>query len=238
MQKVREKLFPFLLIIFAANFAAAQSAANFDRLDNQFWNETQLVFPLLKEQDAAGESVDKLSFFLQTNLRFGRNASRFVSRRVGFGFDYRINRYVSVTPSYIYIVSQSPTSRDKQYETRVRFAVNLEKSWKKFSLDDRNLIERRFRNSGDNDATRYRNRLRLRVPVKKGDRVLFTPFAWNEFYYDSAAGNFSRNQFSFGASRRLNKNLTTDFFYLRRANRNETPRRVNIFGVNLTVRID
>lgn len=234
-------LFLFGLIVFPAVWAVtAQSPTDsrFERLDNQLWNETQFVFPLVKKKDADGESVDKLSFFLQTNLRIGRNVSNFTTRRVGFGFDYRLNKYVSFTPSYVYINSQSPVNREKQYETRVRLAVNLEKEWKRFSLDDRNLIERRFRNSSDDDTVRYRNRLRLRVPIKRGGKELFVPFAWNEIYYDFRAGEFSRNQFALGATRQINKNLTAELFYLRRANRSETPRRINAFGVNLTVKID
>lgn len=231
-----KKLFLLFLIFFSLSFSAVSQTPATDELDNQFWHETQIVFPLVKKKDAGGETVDKLSLFVGGNLRFGGNVSRFVDERIGFGFDYKLNKYVSFTPSYIYI-AQQPTRGRQAYESRLRFAVNLEKSWKRFALDDRNLVEYRLRNNAAN-SVRYRNRLRFKYPIKKGEKELFTPFAANEIYYDFRAKNFSRNEFSVGATRKLNKNIAAEFFYLRRANKNDSPRRLNVFGVDLTITIN
>jgi len=225
-----------LFIVFYCLSPALPQTSETDDLDNQFWNETQLVFPLVKKQDESGERIDKLSLFVNGNLRFGRNISHLSDRRIGFGFDYQLNKYVSLTPSYIY-VAQQPATGAKEYESRLRFAVNLENSWKKFSVDDRNLVEYRFRNSRSN-SVRYRNRLRFRRPIRKDNNELFVPFAANEVYYDFQAKIFSRNEFSVGASRNLNSNVTADFFYLLRTNKSDSPKQVNVFGVNLTIKID
>jgi hypothetical protein len=224
-----------LLVSICLSPALAQTSET-DNLDNQFWNETQLVFPLVKKEDESGETIDKLSLFVNGNLRFGRNISRLTDRRIGFGFDYILNKYVSFTPSYIYIAQQSAAGA-QEYESRLRFAANLENSWEKFSLDDRNLVEYRFRNNRS-DSVRYRNRLRFRYPIKKDNKELFVPFAANEIYYDFQAKTFSRNEFSVGASRKLNSNITADFFYLLRRNKNDSPKQLNVFGVNLTIEID
>ena len=213
----------------------SQTAAN-DDTDYQFWNETQLIFPLVKAEDDSGKTTDKLSLFLSGNLRVGRNIRRLVDERFGFGFDYKHNKYVSFTPSYLYI-AQQPAPGVKQYESRIRFAVNLGNSWKKFSVDDRNLVEYRFRNSGS-DSVRYRNRLRFLYPIKKDRKELFVPFAANEVFYDFRAKTFSRNEFSVGLSRKLNSNTTADFFYLLQTNRSGSPKRANVFGVNLKIKID
>lgn len=207
-----------------------------DNLDNQFWHETKLSFPLLKTKDDSGATTDKVSFFLNGNLRAGRNISRLVDERIGFGFDYRHNKYVSFTPSYIYIASQAEAG-GKQYESRLRLAVNLEKSWKRFSIDDRNLVEYRFRNNRA-DSVRYRNRLRFTYPVKKDKKELFVPFAANEIYYDFQEKAFSRNEFSVGLSRKLSPNVTTDLFYLLRTNKSGSPKQMNVFGINLTIKVD
>ncbi len=126
-----------LLIVFYCLSPALSQTSETDDLDYQFWNETQLIFPLVKAEDESGETIDKLSLFVNGNLRFGRNISRLTDRRIGFGFDYTLNKYVSLTPSYIYIAQQSAAGA-KEYESRMRFAVNLQNSWKKISDDDRN----------------------------------------------------------------------------------------------------
>ncbi len=207
-----------------------------DNLDYQFWNETQLIFPLVKTADDSGKTTDKLSVFLNGNLRVGRNIRHFVDERIGFGFNYKHNKYVSFTPSYIYI-AQQPATGVKQYESRLRFAVNLENSWRKFSVDDRNLVEYRFRNN-NSDSVRYRNKLRFLYPIKKDKKELFVPFAANEVFYDFQAKTFSRNEFSAGLSRKLNTNITTEVFYLLRTNRSGSPKQINVFGLNLKIKID
>jgi len=159
-----------------------------------------------------------------------------VDERIGFGFDYKHNKYVSFTPSYLFI-AQQPAAGIKQYESRLRFAVNFENSWKKFSIDDRNLLEYRFR-SNSADAVRYRNRLRFLYPIKKDKNELFVPFAANEIFYDFKESTFSRNEFSVGLNRKLNPNVTTEFFYLLQINKSGSPKQLNVFGVNLKIIVD
>lgn len=231
-----EKLFLLLLAVFSCISTVLSQTSETDNLDNQFWNETQLVFPLVKKEDESGETIDKLSLFVNGNLRFGRNISRLTDRRIGFGFDYQLNKYVFFTPSYIYIAQKSAAGAT-EYESRLRFAVNLENSWKKFSVDDRNLVEYRFRNSRS-DSARYRNRLRFRFPIKKDKKEFFVPFAANEIYYDFQEKTFTRNELSVGVSRKLNSSITADFFYLLRINKSDSPKQLNVFGVNLTIEID
>jgi len=224
---------PFLLlftVFYCLSPVVSQTAT--DDTDYQFWNETQLIFPLVKTKD----DTDKLSLFLNGNLRVGRNIRHLVDERIGFGFDYKHNKYISFTPSYLYIAKQSGADV-KQYESRLRFAVNLENSWRKFSVGDRNLVEYRFRNNSS-DSARYRNRLRFLYPIKKDKKELFVSFAANEIFYDFQARTFPRNEFSAGVSRKLNSNITADFFYLLQTNKSGSPKRLNVFGVNLKIKAD
>lgn len=231
-----KQLFLLLFIVYFCFSPVFAQTSETDSVDNQLWHETQLSFPLIKTEDDSGKTIDKLSFFLNGNLRIGRNVRHFIDERIGFGFDYKYNKYVSFAPSYLYI-AQQPSANVKQYESRARFAVNVEKSWDKFSLGDRNLVEYRFRNNRS-DSVRYRNRLRFLYPIKKNKKELFTPFAANEIFYDFQAKTFSRNEFSVGISRKLNSNASADFFYLLQTNKSGSPKRLNVFGVNLKIKID
>jgi hypothetical protein len=227
-------LFVSFFILFCAVQTFSQTTA--PESDYQFWNEVQLTFPLIKEKDSKGKEIDKLSFFLVGNLRIGQNLRRFVDERIGFGFDYKLNKNVSFTSNYLYAAAQ-PSRNRREFESRLRFAATLEKKFEKFSVKDRNLFEYRIRNSRAN-SSRYRNRLTFAFPVQKEKKEIFTPFVSNEIFYDFSQKNFSRNEFSAGITKKLSGNLTTDVFYLWRRNRGSVLRNVNVVCVNLKIRID
>lgn len=204
--------------------------------DVQFWNETSLTIPLFKTKDEKGKETERVSLFFNGVLRLGRNVSHLVDERIGFGFDFKINKYVSLSPSYLYVAAQPYRGR-RDFESRFRFAVNLEKKFEKFSVRDRNLFEFSFKNSRS-DSTRYRNKFQLNYPIKKDGKELFTPFAADEIYYDFQAKDLTRNDFSAGIAKQLNKNLSADFFYLLRNNKGNVLKYVNVFGINLKFKID
>jgi hypothetical protein len=227
-----------LLIIFALTLF---SAVNFFSQsppveDIQLWNETTLTVPLYKTKDAKGKETDRVSFFVNGVLRVGDNIKRPVDERVGFGFDFKANHYLGFTTAYLYAASQ-PVRGRREYETRLRFAVNLEKKFKKFTLRDRNLVEYRLRNGRPN-STRYRNRFQFSYPILRNGKEFFTPYASDEVFYDFLPKQWTRNEVTGGISKKINNNLTTEFFYTLRNNRGSTLKYVNIFGVNLKFRID
>jgi hypothetical protein len=228
------KLFLLLILLFLCSLPGLSQVSDIN--DVQFWNETQVIFPVIKKKDNAGKTTEKLSFFLNGNLRIGQNIRHFADERIGFGFTYRQNKYLTFTPSYIYI-AQQPVAHRSLFESRLRFAVGIENHWKKFAVDDRNLVEYRFRNNSA-DSVRYRNRLRFVYPVKKDGKEIFAPFAVNELYYDFRAKAFSRNEISLGVTRKLTPNISTDLFYLWQVNKTSIPRKLNVIGVNLKIKID
>lgn len=224
-------IFLFLGAVFVCFTHVQAQTSSPDDHDNQFWNEAQLSIPITRQDDKP-----KLSFLINANLRFGGNISRFSDERIGFGLEYKLNKHVTLTPSYIYI-GQQPLPNVRLYESRFRFAVTLENRWKKFSIDDRNLIEYRMRN-GIADSVRYRNRARFVIPVKKGDKELFAPFIANELFYDFRAKAFSRNEVYLGITRKLTPNVSTDIFYMWQANRSGSPKALNVIGVNFKIKLD
>ena len=224
----------FLLTLICAASAVGQALA--DQTDNQFWNETQVFFPIIKTKDKAGKTIEKLTFFVNGNLRFGQNMRHLADERIGFGITYKYNKHIALTPSYIYI-AQQPTPGRKQYESRFRFAVGLENHWKKFSIDDRNLVEYRLRN-GSTDSVRYRNRLRYVHPIVKNEKEIFAPFVADEVFYDFQDKAFTRNELSFGITKKFTPDVSADFFYLWQNNRSGAPKNMNVIGINLRFNVD
>ena len=224
----------FLFFLFFSFTAYSQTTPPED--DVQFWNDTQVIFPLIKSKDSKGKEFDRLTFSLLGTLRVGRNVSRPVDERVGVGFDYTVNKYITLSPSYIYRAGQPYRGR-KEYEHRVRFDLSLEKKWSYFSIKDRNRVEYRIRNSRG-DSVRYRNKIQLKIPVKQNDKEIFAPFVADEPYYDFRENAWTRNELSAGISKKFNNNVSADFFYLWQRNRGNAFKNVNAFGVNLKFKVD
>lgn len=213
-------------IILIAISVKAQSAPE---RDTQFWNETTVSIPI-KNTD------DKLSVFISGTLRMGQNVRHFVDERIGAGFEYKFNKNISYSSSYLYRAGQ-PLKNRKEYEHRVRFDLSLENKWKNFSLKDRNRVEYRIRHSRS-DSVRYRNKIQLKIPVKKDGKELFAPFIADEPYYEFSVKKFTRNEFSAGISKKFSKNFSADFFYMLQNNRGNSFKYVNIGGVNLKFTVD
>lgn len=225
-----------LLFLIALFNAAVFSQTTPPESDFQFWNETQLQFPLVKKKDKSGKEIEKISFLITGTLRFGRNWTRFVDERIGFGFDFKVNKYLSLSPAYLYRAEQ-PYGNRKGFEHRLRFSATLENKWKKFSLKDRNLVEYRLRNSRA-DSVRYRNKLTLNVPVLKDKKEIFSPFVADEVYYDFHEKEWTRNELSFGITKKFTPKFSADFFYLWRRDRGNILRNINVLGVNFKIKID
>lgn len=204
--------------------------------DFQVWNETTIAFPIIKKTDNAGKESDKLSILIFGTLRLGQNRLFPVDGRIGGGVDAKINKYLSVSPTYLYRRG-APQRNSKEYEHRIRFDATLSNSWKNFGIKNRNRLEYRVRNSTAN-SVRYRNKFTLLIPVKFKGREIFSPFVAEEVFYDFSAGRFSQNEASVGFIRKFNSTASAEVFYLRRDTRGGNVRFINALGVNLKFRID
>ena len=221
-------------LVLAVTTTSAQTTAG--ERDFQVWSETVINVPLVKKKDSKGKEYKDLSLLFIGSIRLGRNKLFPVDERVGIGFDKRINKYVSITPTYIYkYAEQSPGRKD--IEHRVRFDTTLSFAYKELSIKDRNRVEYRIRHSRP-DTVRYRNRITFKHPVKKDGKTIFSPFVADEVFYDFRDGRFFRNELSLGIERKVTSNFTAEIFYLNRYNTGGLPKYINALGVNVKIEID
>lgn len=198
--------------------------------DFQVWNDSSIAFPLIESKNKQGKEFDRLTFLLSGTLRLGRNAARPVDERIGFGFNYRLNIYLSFALDYLYRGYQ-PFPGVNQLEHRVRFAVTLGNKWRNFSLNNRHQIEYRFRHFQKN-STRLKSRLRFEYPFKRNEKEIFAPFVSGETFYDFSVKKLTRGELLIGVARKFNKKLTVDFFYLFAKDRS-FPKTINGIGTSL-----
>ena len=215
-----------LLLLTAILICAGRgsSQAQVPESDTQNWNDIQLTIPL-------GKKVD---FLIQGTLRIGGNLSKAVDERWGFGFNYKVHKYVTLNELYFHREARPPNGRH-EVEERLTLGATLSKPLGKFTFSDRNLFERRWRQP-QVDAWRYRNRIQLEHPftIRKAK---FIGFVSDEVFYDWSLHDWVRNRFQVGARHTFNKHFTGDLYYLRQNDGRSRPGDIHVIGTLMRFRL-
>lgn len=221
-RKILKIAINLILIATCAVFAGAQVAV--DRDDNLSWNDIQLTVPV----------DEKFDFTLSGTFRFGKNITRLNERRVAAGFVYKPDKSWSFSPSYTNVVARNSSGKFKM-EHRLSFYARYRFPIKSFGLSHRSLFEYRIRNP--RNSWRYRPSLTFEkdFPEKfiKGARVFVT----EEVFYDSILNKFSRNRFSVGVTKTINKKLSLDIYYLRQNDGFSIPGDLNVIGTTWKIKL-
>ena len=211
-----------ILLIFCAVFTGAQ--ATIDREDNQSWNDVQLTVPI----------NEKFDFVTQGTFRFGKNVTRLQDGRFQVGVVYEPNKYLSFSPSYTFIDARNSSGRFKM-ENRFSFYARARFPIKEFGLSHRSLFE--YRKRSPRSSWRYRPSLTFEkdLPKKFIEGAKF--FVTEEVFYDSILNKFSRNRFSVGVTKTLNKKLSLDVYYLRQNDGFSVPGDLNVIGTTWKIKL-
>src|SRR6185295_10615491 len=196
---------------------AARAAAQAPEKDTQSWNDFQLTVPM----------TEKAEFVVAGTLRIGGNLTTAVDERWGIGFNYKLNKYVTLSQLIFSREARPPNGR-REWETRLAFGATLQKALGKFTLSDRNAFERRWREP-QVDSWRYRNRVRLEHPFKI-DKTKFTWFVSDEVFYDWSLRDWVRNRAAIGAYHAFNKHFTLELYYMRQNDGRSRPGDIHILG--------
>lgn len=212
------------LITIVAFSVFINAQATVDRADNQSWNDVQLTVPMTEQFD----------FFLQGTFRFGKNVTRLSDRRIQVGFTYKPTKSLTLSPFYWNIVARNSSGRFRQ-EHRLNFRAVYRFPIKKFGLSHRSTFEYRLRRPVN--SWRYRPSLTFEkdIPEKFIPKAKF--FVTEEVFYDSILKKFSRNRFSIGINKTINKKLSLDVFYMRQNDGFSVPGDLNIVGTAWKIKL-
>ena len=144
----------------------------------------------------------------------------------------RLNRYVSLMPSYFGLFQPRLADGIPQHEHRARLAATFTLPLRGLYLSDRNLVERRFQVT--ENSTRYRNLLRVEDSVRLG-RLHFTVYAYDEVFYDWRAARWTINQTAVGLTYPFAQRYSAEAYYLHQAVRSSP--NSNIWALALGVRL-
>ena len=219
------KIYPITIILVL--LLSISVFAQTDDDDTQLWNETTVEFSIKKDAN----KKDKIGGIIIGNLRVTDNITDLSDKRIGFGLKIKASKNITVTPSYIFRTQTS--SGPNRYEHRLRLDIVPKKSWEKFSIENRSRFEHRFKTNGGNDDTFYRNRTKLKFPIKRREKEVFTPLISNDTYFDLQNPRIHRNDTVLGISKTINKYLTVEPFYQFRQNFQSSTKYIHIVGLNL-----
>jgi hypothetical protein len=207
----------FLLAFFLiAQFARGQSQSQFPRNDVQGWVDMVATHPLR----------EKVQLTLNGGLRVSDDAGHLVYRRVGVGLDWKVSKYLTLSPYYNFYDTDSSPLRESR-ENRTALAATAGLPLGRWTIQDRNLYERRFL-IGE-QTWRYRNRLEVARNVRLAHSRLRL-FVWDEVFYDSVPRAWARNRAAIGGSKALSRRLTVDLYYVRQNDSHARPGDVNAIG--------
>lgn len=205
--------------------APIASAQTPPRTDHQFWSEVQLVKSITPARDLVVIGV----------VRLGRDFARPVDERAGVGLAFKLNRYLTLTPTYLHVAYQPYPGRVFN-EERLVLNATAKLTRGQFTITDRNLLERRVRYDSP-DFTVYRNRLQIDYPLRWG-RFKFKPFIADEVWYSTQTVTgqrlgWFRNRIAAGIIKPLSERLNAEFFYLHQHDGRSRPGNIPAVGTLL-----
>jgi hypothetical protein len=190
--------------------------------DFQSWNDVQLTVPL----------SPKLDFQTQFTARLGKNVTRLNDGRFLAGLVYKPHKSFSINPFYWSIWARNAVSVFR-FESRYSLRLTYRFPVKPIGLSHRSQFEYRVR--GTAKSWRYRASLNLEKDLPKKFNGKF--FIADEVFYDSTQGRFSRNRFSIGINKIINKDLSLDLYYMRQNDGVSRPGDLHTIWTALRVRI-
>jgi hypothetical protein len=218
------KAFTLFVFVVLGSVAVVVGQSPPSRHDTQNWNDVYLSVPLSKQVD----------FVMQGTLRNGRDLSRPVDERFAIGFSFKLGKYLTVIPNYLYIGMQ-PFEGRRVFESRLSIPATVRIPVGKFLFSDRNLFERRLRRPGI-DSTRYRNRFQVDHPIGP-DKQKISLFVSDEVFYDWSFNAWVRNRAAIGLSKVVNKHFTLELYYMRQNDSRSVPGDLHIIGTTWRFKI-
>jgi hypothetical protein len=174
--------------------------------------------------------------WLDLQLRFGDDASRFSQGIIRPAIGYALSPVWTVWLGYAYINTEPPYVAVTTYEQRIWEQASWSDRIGLFRLSSRTRLEQRFVSTGSIVGWRAREMLKGSVPLAS----IFSAVLYDEFFYNFNTTNFGttagpdRNRFFVGPGVTISPQVTVEVGYLHQyVFRNNSPDKTdNILAVN------
>lgn len=171
--------------------------------DIQSWNDIQLTVPL----------NEKFDLYTSLTGRFGKNITRLNDGRMAAGMSWKATKSITILPFYWFIRARNSRGQfNNEHRLNVRVTYRF-RPVKKFNFSHRSTYEYRIREPLN--SWRYRGLIGVEREIPKSIIPGAKWFVNDEVFYDSVLDRFSRNRFSIGVNKTINKKLSVDIYYMR-----------------------
>lgn len=137
------------------------------------------------------------------------------------------NRYLTFRAGYRYRTGLAGGDSGSENRGILEVTSRYSLPWQ-LVVSDRNQGEFRFI-KGQAFSTRYRNRLRLDRDIKLASYV-FTPYVFDEIFYDSRYGQWTPNRYGIGCQFPVGEHVVLEPYYRRQDGNRSNPPHVNTLG--------
>jgi hypothetical protein len=210
---------------FASSEVFAAQGPSFASADLQSWNELDILTRLTPYLDVTWIARGRLSSELP-------NPSNYV---FGSNWNFRLNKYVVITPSYYYFTFRTPSGGFGHGQSPI-LAITPIVSRGRWTASDRSRFGGRFSTNEIKPSWVYRNR--PQIDYRLGPAEWRTSlFAWDEVFYFSEYRGWPRNRVAAGGHKQLNEYVGASLDYQREDNERGQPGRINTIALQIELRI-
>ena len=205
-----------------STLAATATPGSVADTDFQSWDELDLLTRLTPSLDVTWIGRMRLSEELP-------NPARYV---FGTDWNFSLDKTWVVTPSWYYTTYRTASGSIAHRRTPI-LAVTPTVSFGSWSVSDRNRLGVRV----EEHSWFYRNRLRVDYRTS-GSRVMPSLFLWDEVFYFSQYGGWTRNRLAVGGQEVSGERFTTELYYQREDNKaGGEPRHINTVALVVEIRL-
>lgn len=194
--------------------------------DVQNWDELDVRTRISSRIDATWVTQIRLSSQLQ-------NPAIFV---VGADVNVAASKHIVVTPSYYYFAFRGASGSGGHGHNPI-VATTLSTKYRGLTISDRNRLIGVLGTRGTRNFWVYANRPAVARDIGPRDWQL-SLFVWDEVFYFSNHGGWTRNRFAIGARKAFSERTTASWYYERQNDRYSRPSRVNVVAAAIELRVN